>query len=141
MSVQQRRLLLLAEQVGTVDADLGSATAQAWLVSAVDALAHAVVDLADGKRAATIEVPVLALDPFAHDEVEADRASCAAAASDLRRIHVALAAALEAPDGVPLGLPADTVRSLSVLAGALQDLATNTSSTDQQRSEIGRAHV
>ncbi len=140
MSAQRRQLLLLAERVGTVDADLGSATAQAWLVSAVDALAHAVVDLADGKSAATIEVPVLALDPAVHDEVEADRASCAAAASDLRQGHVALTTALEAPDGIPPGLATDTVRSMSVLASALQDLAAHPSSSDHQRSVRAGAH-
>ncbi|MGB3257181.1 MAG: hypothetical protein WBG89_07650 [Ornithinimicrobium sp.] len=140
MKTRQQRLLLLAEQVGSIDADLGSATAQAWLVSAVDALAHAVVDLADGKQSATIEVPVLALDSSSHEDLEADRASCAAAASQARRAHVALTSALEAPDGIPQGLAADTIRSLSVLAGALQDLATHPSSSDHERSVRAGAH-
>ncbi|MGB3764711.1 MAG: hypothetical protein WA966_15985 [Ornithinimicrobium sp.] len=140
MSARQERLLLLAEEVGGIDADLGSAVAQAWLVSAVDALAHAIVDLADGKHAATIGVPVLALESSSHEELEADRASCAAAASDVRRAHVALTSALEAPDGIPPGLAADTTRSLSVLAGALQDLATNPSSSEHERSVRAGAH-
>ncbi|MGC1208167.1 MAG: hypothetical protein WA880_09475 [Ornithinimicrobium sp.] len=140
MSVQQRRLLLLAEQVSMVDADLGSATAQAWLVSAIDALGHAIIDLADGKSAATIDVPVLAFDLSRHDEGEVDRASCAAGAADLRRAHVSLTCALTQPDGIPPGLASDTVRALSVLAGALQDLAAHPCTADHQRSVRAGAH-
>lgn len=140
MSGQQRGLLLLADQISLIDAEVGSATAQAWLASTVDALAHAVVDLVDGKEAATVDVPVVALDLTGHGEGEPDRASCAAAAADLRRAHVTLTSALAQPDGIRSGLAADTVRSLSVLSGALQDLATHPANVEHQRSVRAGAH-
>ncbi|MGB3830029.1 MAG: hypothetical protein WA962_14770 [Ornithinimicrobium sp.] len=136
----QQRLLLLADEVASIDADLGSTSAQAWLVAAIEALAHAVVDLADGKGAASVDVPVLALDTVVRDDDGADRASCAAAAAHLRRARVTLGDALAEPDGIPPGLAADTMSSFSVLAGALQDVATEPAGAQRQRSVRAGAH-
>ena len=121
-------LATLAEDVSEVYADVGPATAQAWVVAAVDALAHALVDLADGRACFTRHTPVRALplleagSPDAADR-HVDRASCAAAAGRLRRVEYATRRVLGGPGGVPRGAGADTLRALSLVAGALEDLA------------------
>lgn len=114
------RLLVLADDLATVHADVGEARTHAWLAAAVDALCHALVDLADGRGSAGRRTPVPQL-PGGGGEV--DRASCAAAAATMRRVRALTAAAVTGPDGIPGGLAEDTVRALDQLADALQVLA------------------
>ncbi|HKJ12585.1 MAG TPA: hypothetical protein VJ976_09410 [Ornithinimicrobium sp.] len=122
------RLAALAEQVCSVYADVGPATAQAWVVAATDALAHALVDLSDGREHFTRDTPVRALPllcptPAEPREGRVDRASCAAAAAHLRGVQHQLRPLLAAPGGIPAGARADTARALDLLAGALEELA------------------
>lgn len=113
-------LLVLADDLATVHADVGEPRTHAWLAAAVDALCHALVDLADRRATAAVRTPVPHL-PGGGGEV--DRASCASAAATLRRVRAGTAAAVTGPDGIPAGLADDTVRALDQLADALQVLA------------------
>jgi hypothetical protein len=114
------RLLVLADELATVHADVGGARTDAWLAAAVDALCHAFVDLADGRDSPSVQSPVPHL-PGGGGEV--GRPSCAAAAATLRRVRAAAAEVVRGPDGIPPGLAQDTVCALDQLADALQALA------------------
>lgn len=116
-----QRLLVLADEVGLVHAEVGDAVTHAWLAAAIEALAHALVDLSDGRSAASTRTLPRALPP---DDTGLGRPSCAAAAATLRTVHTRVSDILTGPDGVPVGLAQDTMRALGVLADALQDLAT-----------------
>ncbi len=142
-----RRLLLLADEVAGIDADLGSAQADAWLVAAVDALAHALVDVADGAPSLTVSTPVRAL-PAGHDrDAPADRASCAAAATQLRRARaIMVSAVISDPaiypdlDGAPQATIAEDVgHALDMLASALQDVASEPG-VDRHQAVRAQAH-
>jgi len=110
-----------------VYADVGPATSQAWVVAAVDALTHALVDLADGREELTRHTPVQALPLVRSDGVQpdnhVDRASCAAAAARVRSIQSAARSLLTGPGGIPDGIAADTARALDLMGEALEDLA------------------
>ncbi|UJH71402.1 hypothetical protein [Ornithinimicrobium sp. INDO-MA30-4] len=80
-------LLLLVDQVQDVHADLGEPRIQATFDAVIDALGHALVDLADGTEAPLRTTPVvdvpgptLALDPV----------SCSAAGAHLAQIATAI---------------------------------------------------
>ncbi len=114
------RLLVLADDLAEVHADVGEARTHAWLAAAVDALCHALVDLADGRVSPGVRTPVPHLPGGGGD---VDRASCAAAAATLRRVRTVTVGTVTAADGVPAGLAEDTVRALDQLADALRVLA------------------
>lgn len=142
------RLLRLAQDVAGEDADLGDPLAQHRLTVVVDALAHALVDLADGRTAPTQS---LRWPPRSEglrrgvvvDGVRSgtdDRASCSALAARLRRV----AAVLDGPwpDPAPTGPLLDRVRQAAgVLADCLQDhaVALVTATTAAGRAECDRA--
>lgn len=134
------RLLHLADEVSTVDAHLGSQNAQAWLVAALDGIAHALVDVFDGKNTPTRAVPVVAINGAARGEDQADRASCAAAATQLRHSHRLVSSALVQPDGIPPGLASDVISAMALLASALQDIATEPPGAHRQPAVRAGAH-
>lgn len=113
-------LLMLADEVASVHAEVGDAATHTYLAAAVDAVAHALVDLADGREHPS--TPTTPVDlPGGGEQVGA--ASCAAAAATLGSVRLRARHLLTRPDGIPPGLAQDTVEALGVLAGALQDLA------------------
>lgn len=113
-------LLVLADEVASVHAEVGTSALHSYLAAAVDAVAHALVDLADGREhPSTPTVPEEL--PGGGEQVGA--ASCAAAAATLSSVQRRARRVLTGPDGIPPGLAEDTVEALGVLAGALQDLA------------------
>ena len=125
---RRQGLATLADEVADVYADVGPATAQAWLVAVVDALAHALVDLADGREQLTHHTPVRALPLLRNrsdgqQETHVDRASCAAAAASVRHIQASARPLLTRPGGIPPGVAADTARAIDLLGAALEDLA------------------
>ncbi len=127
----KHRLLLLADEVAGINADLGSAQADAWLVAAIDAVTHALVDVADDAASLTISTPVHVVPAGNDSESPADRASCAAAATALRRAHATLLSAVASrdhaqPDATPTsppGIEDEVGQALDMLANALQDVA------------------
>ncbi len=149
MVSMRHRLLLLADEVAVIDADLGSAHADAWLVAAIDALAHALVDVADDAQTLTISTPVHAV-VLGHDRDSlADRASCAAAATQLRRAHATMRSAVAARTivtsdtaltntAVP-SIADDVGRALDMLATALQDVASEPGA-DRHQAVRAQAH-
>lgn len=150
MSIRARtRLLRLADGVAGEDADLGDPLAQARLTVVVDALAHALVDLADGRTAPTQTVPWppredalrRPRDPRASEGGD-DPASCVALAARLRTVGVALdevtgeAGGAQAPGGA---LPDRVRQAVAALASALQDhaagIAAATSTADRAEAD------
>ncbi|CAN5368524.1 hypothetical protein BH23ACT6_BH23ACT6_18700 [soil metagenome] len=119
----QRRLLLLAAQVATLDADLGSEAAQAWFTAAIDSLAHALVDLSDGRTQATTAVATpTPASPTGNPE--RDRASCAAARAELAAVRLALAEIGAGQDRAGSDLVEHTEDCLQFLIAALSETAT-----------------
>ncbi|MBW8173648.1 hypothetical protein K0651_11385 [Ornithinimicrobium sp. Arc0846-15] len=109
-----KAILLLVDQVQDVHADLGEPRIQATFDAVIDALGHALVDLADGAQApssttSVVDVPgpALALDPV----------SCSAAAAHLAQIAAALKRLGPPSTGASLGCAVD-----SVLDGLVIDL-------------------
>ncbi len=136
----RHRLLFLADEVAVIDADLGSAHADAWLVAAIDALAHALVDVADDAATVTISTPVQTVPPSHDRDSLADRASCAAAATQLRRAHVTMRSALSARTNSAATTIADDVgHALDMLATALQDVACEPGA-DRHQAVRAQAH-
>lgn len=143
------RLLRLADDVAGEDAELGDPLAQQRLGVVVDALAHALVDAADGRVGPTQALPwpprserlrrapAGASRPTGGD----DPASCSALAARLRRLHEALADPVEGADPAHTPLLDRVRRAVDVLAGALQEhvvaLACATSAAD--RADADRA--
>jgi len=120
-------LAALAEQASQVYADVGPAAAQAWMVAAVDALAHALVDLADDRADFTRHTQVHALRllgaPHGGDDDGVDRASCAAAATELRRLRHEAQELLVGPGACTTKAGQRATRAMDLLVGALDDLA------------------
>lgn len=119
-SVPTPALLLLADEVAGVHAEVGAVVTHAYLAAAIDAVAHALVDVADGRSTPSTATVLQDLPPGGE---EIGSASCAAAAAALRRVQLRADHLLTGPDGIPPGLASDTVEALGVLADALQDLA------------------
>lgn len=120
------RLLRLADGVAGEDADLGDPLAQERLGVVVDAIAHVLVDLADGRSAPT-QALTFPPRPDAHRREprrgDGDPASCAATAAALRRAEAELAA-LAGPEADPTAdLVTRARQALATLAGGLQDHA------------------
>lgn len=113
-------LLLLADEVSCVHAEVGDVATHNDMAAAIDALAHALVDLADGRAHPSTHTVAPEL-PGGGEQVQP--ASCAAAAATLRGVQLRAGRLLAGPDGIPPGLAGDTVEALGVLAGALQELA------------------
>ncbi|MGB7449541.1 MAG: hypothetical protein WA892_10485, partial [Ornithinimicrobium sp.] len=95
-------LATLAARLSDVYPDIGPAAAQAWVVAAVDALVHALVDLADGRNHFTQHTEVRALPLLERQHTRApdpqvDRASCAAAAAEVRQVQHAARPLLSEP--------------------------------------------
>lgn len=129
-------LLVLADEVSSVHAEVGDSATHTYLAAAVDAVAHALVDLADGREHPS--TPTTPEDlPGGGEQVGA--ASCAAAATALRSVQLRARRLLTGPDGIPPGLAADTVEALGVLAGALQDLA-GAGQPQQRQAVLPTAH-
>lgn len=128
---------MLADEVGSVHAEVGDVRAHGYLAATVDALAHALVDLGDGRDQPTTSTPLTPL-PGGPGEVVAS--SAAAAAATLRRVHAQVSAALAGPDGIPPGLAGRVLAVLADLAQTLQWLATTAGSADpdQQRARLHR---
>lgn len=114
-------LLLLADEVAGVHAEVGAAATHAYLAAAIDAVAHALVDVADGRSEASTATTPRELPPGGE---EVGAASCAGAGAALRSVQLRAGRLLSGPDGIPAGLASDTVQALGVLADALQDLST-----------------
>lgn len=142
-----QRLLLLAGEVAVINADLGSAHADAWLVAAIDAVAHALVDVADGAPSLTVSTPVRDVPLGAKSDSCADRASCAAAATQLRRARRALLSAAAYGSAQPTaltttsapGITENVEHALDMLATALQDIASEPG-VDHHQAVRAQAH-
>ena len=146
MSANQR-LLVLADEIAGINADLGSSHADAWLVAAVDGVAHALVDIADSAPSLTVSTPVSAV-PSGHDnDSTADRASCAAAATQLRRAHTILVNTVichhsshpDLADAPQERIANDVGHALDMLATALQDVASEPG-IDRHQAVRAQAH-
>lgn len=132
-------LLMLADEISVIHADLGSVPADAWLVAAIDALTHAVVDVADGAENLTVRTPVQSLPKGHNREDFADRASCAAAATQLRRAQATVRSLATGRTTATTGTIDDIVDALDMLATALQDVASEPGS-DRHQSVRAQAH-
>ncbi|MGB5953074.1 MAG: hypothetical protein WBG57_11265 [Ornithinimicrobium sp.] len=117
-----RALLLLAEQVAGVDADLGSETSQAWFTAAIDSLAHALVDLSDGRAQATT-ASAAPTPTYPGEKPEYDRASCAAARAELTSVRRALSEALAGEERREQHLGEHIDNCLDLLISALGEIA------------------
>ncbi|MGB3187301.1 MAG: hypothetical protein WBB15_15715 [Ornithinimicrobium sp.] len=126
MDDQRRLLLLLAEQVARLDADLGNLSAQAWFTAAIDSLAHALVDLSDGRSEATRASATPGTASTEHADPARDRASCAAARAELAAVRWALTDIRLRHDGARCELGEHTESSLDLLIAALGEAAAPT---------------
>lgn len=120
LSTRRSRLCLVAEEIGTLHAEVGDVRAHGYLAAALDALAHALVDLSDGLPAPTTVTPVSSLPGRSAAVVPS---SCAATAAALRRARADVGPALAGADGIPDGFAADVLDVLDDLAETLQWLA------------------
>lgn len=153
----KNRLLLLADDVAGIDADLGSSQADAWLAAAIDAVTHALIDVADDAPSPTITTPVLDFPGDHGTDSPADRASCAAAATALRRAHASMTSLVASHDQTCLsatgtsdsgithtnmagtGIADDVSTALEMLANALQDVASEPGA-DRHQAVRAQAH-
>lgn len=114
-------LLQLADRLAGVQADLGDRTLQAWFDTCVDALGHAVVDLADGAASPAVPAPA----PRTEGSVEAggrgDAGSCSAAAAELHTLLRALRAVDLPAAAAPFA--GEVCRAAGAVAHALQRYA------------------
>lgn len=118
-----RRLLLLADDLASVHAEVGEARTHAWLAAAVDAASHAVVDLADGRLSPSTATSVPP-ESGAHGHI--GRPSCSAAAASLRRVRSEVLRLTPCPPHPSSTLRTDLLQCLADLADALQRLAVAT---------------
>ncbi len=142
-ATRQTHLLVIADRISTLDADIGAEAAQATFVATIDALTHSLVDLADGRTSQRASVPIAAhgIVAAADDRVaEADRASCAAAAVELRRVRYRLPAVLGHGAELEPGLATNTLRAAALLAEALQELADLSPGDPRSRTVRATAH-
>lgn len=120
----QRRLLLLAEQMARLDADLGNESAQVWFTTAINSLAHALIDLSDGRSHATrAGTAPRSTSPTGHGDHTRDRASCSAARAELATARLTLTRIQSAQDGAWSDLGERTTGSLDLLIAALGESA------------------
>ncbi|MDQ3357329.1 MAG: hypothetical protein M3424_04345 [Actinomycetota bacterium] len=121
--------LRLADAVAGMDADTGDPAVQAELSAAVEAIAHALVDLADGAAAPTVPVSTSVPEPGLSDEPptasRADRllaldvASCSALGARLRQVSLRVSQGQATDPSL-----ADAVTSAAAaLSAALQSFA------------------
>jgi hypothetical protein len=115
------RLLVLADELATVHAEVGEARTHALLLAVVDSTCQALVDLADGRRAPTVPTPVPPVPDSWSGTLE--RGSCAAAAAALRSAHAEATRALSGEVGTPEGLAGATLLALEEAGEALRELA------------------
>ncbi len=113
------RLLVTAEQIADLDAELGDPRAQAWLELVVERLAHAVVDVATGAAGHPRPFAGPGIRAATQRSTPVDRASCSAAAAQLHQA----AAVLNALPAAPAGQAATVARALDAVARALQRFA------------------
>lgn len=141
--VARSRLLVIAEEVSAVHAEIGDARAHGYLAATIDALAHALVDLGDGCSEPTRVTPLRAL-PGGSDLVVPS--SAVAAAVTLRRARAEAGVALGGPDGIPAGLAREVLSVLADLAATLQWVGTTPAAPDptghraRVHRDLRRAH-
>lgn len=134
-STRGSALLVLAQEVAAVHAEVGDDVAHGYLAAAVDALAHALVDLADGASEPSTSTP---LAPLPGRPGAVGALSCSAAAATLHRARGRVLTAVTGSDGIPPGLAPAVVGVCADLAEALQRVADPDRGPEDRRARLRR---